>query len=195
MEEVKVEIETNGVLDSHNHEEENQHTTDIKEQEDEDGEEESADNIEFNCSFCEEQYKQPKILSCLHIFCLDCVKKIVDTSLEGKEEDATLKSKGGKILINCPTCHQITNVSSIDTLPTDYITMNMLELLAIKDKKVVCTSCKSQQPAVARCSDCANFLCPICVNAHQYMRCFENHKVNFAFLIILIYFRACCTCK
>ncbi|XP_012288137.1 brain tumor protein [Orussus abietinus] len=43
---------------------------------------------------------------------------------------------------------------------------------------VRCTGCKStESDAVARCFDCANFLCPNCVMAHQYMHCFEGHRV------------------
>ncbi|XP_014232640.1 brain tumor protein [Trichogramma pretiosum] len=41
-----------------------------------------------------------------------------------------------------------------------------------------CTGCKSNESdAVARCFDCANFLCPNCVMAHQFMHCFEGHRV------------------
>lgn len=42
---------------------------------------------------------------------------------------------------------------------------------------LACTSCKSKDNAISRCNDCANFLCASCDNAHQYMRCFENHEV------------------
>lgn len=45
------------------------------------------------------------------------------------------------------------------------------------DRSVVCTCCKSKEPAVARCTDCSHFLCSNCNSAHQFMRCFENHKV------------------
>lgn len=41
-----------------------------------------------------------------------------------------------------------------------------------------CTGCRSKEMgAVARCFDCANFLCQNCVMAHQYMHCFEGHRV------------------
>ena len=41
-----------------------------------------------------------------------------------------------------------------------------------------CTGCKStESDAVARCVDCINFLCPNCVMAHQFMHCFEGHRV------------------
>jgi hypothetical protein len=49
----------------------------------------------------------------------------------------------------------------------------------IEDSQIVCTSCKAKEHAEARCQDCANFLCPNCIIAHQFMRCFENHKVCF----------------
>ena len=41
-----------------------------------------------------------------------------------------------------------------------------------------CTGCKSKQSdAVAKCIDCANFLCSNCVTAHQFMHCFDGHSV------------------
>lgn len=45
------------------------------------------------------------------------------------------------------------------------------------DQSVVCTCCKSKEPAVARCTDCSHFLCSNCNSAHEFMRCFENHRV------------------
>ncbi len=54
---------------------------------------------------------------------------------------------------------------------------NMLDMTAIEEMQLDCTSCKTVEKAMARCADCAQFLCPNCVSAHKYMRCFENHKV------------------
>ena len=65
----------------------------------------------------------------------------------------------------------------IDNLQDDYIMHNMLDMIAIEQKLLECTSCKTEQKAVARCADCAQFLCPNCVSAHLFMRCFENHCV------------------
>lgn len=65
-------------------------------------------------------------------------------------------------------------------LPLDYVIANSLDMKGIQGCNMTCTSCKAKEKAVARCSDCANFLCPNCVTAHQFMRCFENHKVKLA---------------
>jgi len=59
-----------------------------------------------------------------------------------------------------------------------FVNANILDMEAVKAMTVVCTSCKSEDAAVARCADCANFLCPNCNQAHQVMRCFENHHVR-----------------
>lgn len=41
-----------------------------------------------------------------------------------------------------------------------------------------CTGCKSRESnAVGHCLDCSNYLCPNCVMAHQFMHCFEGHRV------------------
>jgi len=42
-----------------------------------------------------------------------------------------------------------------------------------------CTACKAKDAAlaVAKCFDCASLLCPSCVLAHQFMHCFEGHRL------------------
>lgn len=44
-----------------------------------------------------------------------------------------------------------------------------------------CTGCKSKNignnSAVAKCIDCANYLCANCVTAHEFMHCFDGHSV------------------
>ncbi|GMT20801.1 hypothetical protein PFISCL1PPCAC_12098 [Pristionchus fissidentatus] len=41
-----------------------------------------------------------------------------------------------------------------------------------------CTGCKSGERASAYCQDCGHFLCANCTMAHQYMHCFEGHRVE-----------------
>ncbi|KAL3249574.1 hypothetical protein MRX96_055799 [Rhipicephalus microplus] len=63
-------------------------------------------------------------------------------------------------------------------LPSDYAVSNILETAALEGASLGCTGCKGKESsAVARCFDCANFLCPNCVMAHQFMHCFEGHRV------------------
>lgn len=78
---------------------------------------------------------------------------------------------------------QATETESVSELPLDYVIANGLDMKGIEGKSMACTSCKAKENAISRCSDCANFLCPNCVTAHQFMRCFENHKVSSKFVV------------
>jgi hypothetical protein len=122
------------------------------------------------CALCLSKLCSPRVLSCLHVFCEACLDKLL--------MDEAGDSKVGSV-ITCHICHQETSVSSkgAASLTCDYVLTNILDMSAIENMAVLCTSCKAKESAVARCSDCANFLCPNCNTAHQFMRCFENHKV------------------
>ena len=82
--------------------------------------------------------------------------------------------------ISCPDCSHETTLPStgVSGLLPDFAVTNMLEATAMDSNMLTCTGCKSKDTkAVARCFDCANFLCPNCVMAHQFMHCFEGHRV------------------
>lgn len=128
----------------------------------------SADHV---CQKCDEAFINPKVLSCLHVFCETCLQQL---EADNKEEDDESRD-----VITCPDCSQETRLDGkgVQRLIPDFVVCNMMDMVAIEKRQISCTSCKAKEKAVARCSDCANFLCPNCVTAHQYMRCFENHKV------------------
>ncbi|XP_058791756.1 B-box type zinc finger protein ncl-1-like [Phymastichus coffea] len=130
----------------------------------------SGDSSDQNhCGICSNKLNSPRVLFCLHVFCEACLDKL-------SSKDGDFKAD---TTITCPMCQQETQISAkgAASLPCDYVLTNILDMSAIKNTSVLCTSCKAMENAVARCSDCANFLCPNCNTAHQFMRCFENHKV------------------
>lgn len=126
--------------------------------------------VECTCRICKEKLCKPRLLFCLHTFCENCIDKLlVDESDDEKKKD----------VVSCPLCEQETKVGEkgVASLLPNYVMNNLLDMCAIQDMTVVCTSCKTKEAAVSRCSDCANFLCSNCNTAHQFMRCFENHHV------------------
>ena len=144
---------------------------------------------QFLCHVCAKRYQQPRVLSCLHVFCTPCLEKLVESELgEGDAAgDAVMGKRRGDVLIVCPGCKQETRVVAVGVLPLDVVTMNEMDLTDIRSGRMVCTSCKTEEKAVARCCDCASFLCSNCVTAHKYMRCFENHKVCTIFTAIVVF--------
>lgn len=127
-------------------------------------------DLEHICGKCSKLFQSPRALSCLHVYCEACMEKL----LAEREQSG---------IITCPECSQETKVDrkGVPGLSPDYVLQNIMDMNAIENMQIGCTSCKAKEKAVARCSDCANFLCPNCVTAHQYMRCFENHKVSHFF--------------
>ena len=117
------------------------------------------------CSICHETFTIPKVLSCFHTYCQPCLEKTQDVADK----------------VSCPECHQDTFLGGqgLTGLLPDYAVSNLLETNALDTSALHCTGCKSKDTnAVARCFDCANFLCPNCVMAHQFMHCFEGHRVS-----------------
>ncbi|KAL4714411.1 hypothetical protein ACJJTC_017706 [Scirpophaga incertulas] len=127
-------------------------------------------NQEQNCKNCDDKLCSPRVLSCLHVFCEACIDKLMVN-----EAGDSLKYD---LAVECPLCKQETKipVGGAASLPSDYLITNILDVSSM-DQSVVCTCCKSKEPAVARCTDCSHFLCSNCNSAHQFMRCFENHRV------------------
>lgn len=128
------------------------------------GDQSQSENTSTECSICQETYTAPKVLPCLHTFCQPCLEKLQD-NLEK---------------IQCPKCDQdcVLPPQGISGLLSDYALSNVLENSGGEGSPLSCTGCKTKDThAVARCYDCANYLCGNCVMAHQYMHCFEGHQV------------------
>jgi len=146
----------------------------------------------FFCQICRKRFQQPRVLNCLHVFCSGCLDRLLEDKEGVGDGDATAEMGAGssskvasagtkleQVSLMCPSCKQETRVSDVSELPLDVVMMNAMDMSDINASRIFCTSCKAEETAVARCSDCASFLCSNCVTAHKYMRCFENHKVSF----------------
>ena len=54
--------------------------------------------VHFECAVCMEQFKEPKVLPCLHTYCKMCLHKL-------------MKKQGADHVITCPECRQDAKVS------------------------------------------------------------------------------------
>lgn len=127
-----------------------------------------TDTIDLLCSLCHSSpAADSKFQSCYHLYCQTCLEK----------------NK-----FNCPRCQTdaILPPANVETIISNLFLNGLSEQLDApfnntnqQSGAVRCTGCKSnkKQDAVARCVDCSNYLCSNCVMAHQFMHCFEGHRV------------------
>ena len=127
---------------------------------------------QVTCSICLETFKEPKIISCFHTFCCECLEK-----------HARVSQRHGKF--RCPECQaeiHLPEGNRFEALPTSFFHNSLLNILAVRQSgdgtNITCGNCKRTSSNVHYCFDCARFMCSECLNAHEIMRdAFEGHKV------------------
>lgn len=70
----------------------------------------------------------------------------------------------------------VASPSSYD--PYSFFLKYLVKMSATSLNHNTCTGCKSGEIASAFCQDCSHFLCSNCKMAHQFMHCFEGHRVQ-----------------
>ena len=123
----------------------------------------------LTCTICFEIFSDPKILSCLHTFCRNCL------------ENHQQKQHEKKRSIQCPVCRQISPLSSgqISNLKGNFYIQNLIEFSeSFRDKK--CTFCPlvgTESPASSQCLTCRDFLCVDCSKRHNFTRETLSHEI------------------
>ena len=125
---------------------------------------------EITCPVCQEHFRDPKILPCLHYYCKECVRQL------------SLRA-GTNNPFTCPECRKETVLpqNDPDQLPTAFFVNRMKEVHANMEKaqgksEAVCEMCSGAK-AEAFCRQCTYFICSDCVKSHSKMKVFAGHKV------------------
>ncbi|VDM39382.1 unnamed protein product [Toxocara canis] len=150
------------------------------------------------CPLCLEPFREPKVLACFHSFCKPCLERQMDSNSAEKIVcpqchvetqlsvqlgiDSLLSDYGLEnvlsrqlstddkgLIFGSPS--STSSSPPLSDSPYDQSSNNN----AVSSS---CTGCKSGERASAFCQDCAHFLCANCTMAHQYMHCFEGHRVD-----------------
>ena len=129
------------------------------------------------CCICTEYYTNPKVLLCVHTFCLKCLEMYTEDKDSGDNE-------------KCPLCRQEFTISEggLTLLPNNFLVNKLIEVrkLTIEDTQQqnlmcdICSEPKKTDPKKAatwQCLDCVENLCGQCRKNHQKSRLGTNHKV------------------
>ena len=125
---------------------------------------------EVSCSVCMVTFTDPKMLPCLHSFCLHCLNGILRTS-------------GRHDIITCPECRRESRVPSsgnLKDLPTNFRINSLLDVLAIKECNttgVKCGNCDNKSSQTLYCFQCCAFWCDDCITGHNIIRANKEHRV------------------
>ena len=131
----------------------------------------NSNNAQFSnctCSYCENSYKDPRILSCLHSYCLHCITKI------HVQKDTPS--------ITCPSCNHLTPlpVEGVASFPLNIRFKEEARqdklLQRIISSPPVCDSCEEDRSvSVAYCRDCDDLLCQDCWDIHRKIKVTRSH--------------------
>ena len=125
---------------------------------------------EITCPVCQEHFRDPKILPCLHYYCKECVRQLA------------LRA-GTNSPFSCPECRRGTVLpqNDPDQLPTAFFVNRMKELCTKMGKaqgkmETLCEMCSGAK-AVAFCRQCTDFICNDYTELHKKLKVFVGHKV------------------
>ena len=127
----------------------------------------------ITCGVCSKPYNDPRILPCLHSFCLQCLCYEIEKS-------------GSQQMFQCPICEQNTSipVGGASGLPQNLHLGFEVEVAGYTSKmmnnnEVCCDECVDERNglAVVFCCMCHQFLCKLCRDHHSSSRRFSKHKI------------------
>ena len=124
---------------------------------------------QLECSLCLDNFKDPKLLPCFHVFCKSpCLEKLV--------------AKDGQSL-QCPTCRYLVPLSAkgVSGLQSDFHIDHLFEIRdafnkAAESTETICGSCENGK-ATGYCRDCGQFVCDDCQAAHRKIKIWKTHKI------------------
>ncbi|KAK3579565.1 hypothetical protein CHS0354_004685 [Potamilus streckersoni] len=112
------------------------------------------------CSICLETFKDPRTISCNHVFCSGCLKK-------HEEKNA----REGRFA--CPLCNSTVTVSLKGVMVE---ATNQRDVS--KEVPVQCDVCGPKISATSKCIECEQNYCQVCSAMHLKIKALRNHTLR-----------------
>uniref|UniRef100_A0A672MIV1 E3 ubiquitin-protein ligase TRIM33 n=1 Tax=Sinocyclocheilus grahami TaxID=75366 RepID=A0A672MIV1_SINGR len=137
-------------------------------------------NLLDTCAVCKQSLQnrdcEPKLLPCLHSFCLKCIpqpERKITIPVQGPHgQDTRIVN-----VMRCAVCHQ--EYKQIDMVD-NYFVKDTSEATStsVENATQVCTSCEDNASAIGFCVECGEWLCKTCIEAHQRVKFTKDHKIR-----------------
>ena len=136
---------------------------------------------EITCAICHDHYTEPKVLSCCHYYCKQCILRLaLRTGLDKP--------------FSCPECRQDTTLpeGNVDKLPGAFFVDRMKQVHSKLERATGKVEAKCKEEATSKveakcemccvakakafCRQCTMFICSECVKHHREL--FAGHKTS-----------------
>ena len=124
----------------------------------------------LECGICLDQYKDPKLLPCFHVFCKQCLERLME-------------KRDGQSVLQCPNCRRTTALplQGVSGLQSDFHANHLFEIQDTLAKvqepqKIECEKCK-KSTATGFCQNCGKFICDKCTEMHQTWEEYSTHQI------------------
>ena len=130
---------------------------------------------QLTCAICLDAFKDPKLLQCFHVYCKDCLQRLVFRQDNDQDQPS----------LHCPTCRQATLLppNGVSGLQSAFHIHHLFEIQEALEKikapqNVKCEKCtKTVQTATNFCRDCGKFICDKCTDLHSEWEDFSSHEL------------------
>ena len=126
-------------------------------------------NEQLTCPICLDQYTDPKLLHCFHVFCEKCLKPVARQTPQGQ-------------VVECPNCRHLTSLSQegVSGLQEAFLIHHLFDIQDILKKVSTpagtkCVKCEKRDPT-CYCRSCG-FLCTKCKDVHSEWKEFSSHEL------------------
>ncbi|XP_038056004.1 tripartite motif-containing protein 2-like [Patiria miniata] len=128
----------------------------------------------LECPICCCLFKDPKMLDCLHSFCLNCLEEMMS------------KQKPEAEKITCPICRRGTQVpdGGLQSLSSSFFLSSLVDevkqqeaVLGESSAPTTTCDCGEGKEATWRCLDCSDNLCQECWKAHGRLKHTKEHQI------------------
>ncbi|XP_038056006.1 tripartite motif-containing protein 2-like [Patiria miniata] len=128
----------------------------------------------LECPICCCLFKDPKMLDCLHSFCLNCLEEMMS------------KQKPEAEKITCPVCRRETQVpdGGLQSLASSFFLSSLVDevkqqeaILGEASAPTATCDCGEGKEATWRCLNCNDNVCQECQKAHRRVKHTKEHQI------------------
>ncbi|XP_061166535.1 tripartite motif-containing protein 55-like [Saccostrea echinata] len=133
----------------------------------------------LTCSICEDDYKEPVGLPCLHSFCKECISRHIIESTKGQ------KAARG---FNCPKCKRQIDAPDpqqaphywVESFPVNHFVKSLMENVRLRTEERKCDPCSRRNDSIIAmkwCKECSEAYCEQCESFHKSLKYSQHHNL------------------